>query len=122
MNGLVLSGCELNRKMLAELAKNEPLSMRSIIALSTEARKALALTKGEIKEEKKFSYKPIPFVATRQSYEEERTSSGQKIYETLKEILHQQLKEEHAEDEIYEKKLEEELKKLKKKRELVPGD
>jgi large subunit ribosomal protein L20 len=42
MHGLALSGCQLNRKMLAELAQNEPLSMRSVIALSTEARKALA--------------------------------------------------------------------------------
>jgi ribosomal protein L20 len=45
MYGLVLSGCYLNRKMLAEMAQTEPLSFRSIVEMSTSARKALAANK-----------------------------------------------------------------------------
>lgn len=122
MNGLVLSRCELNRKMLAELAKNEPLSMRSIIALSTHARKALVLSQREIKDETKFPYiKVLPGVS-REDEEEFENSNQKKIMDTLKEIYQEQIIREREEDEIYEKKLEQELKKLGKKRELVPGD
>lgn len=42
MHGLVLSNVSVNRKMIADLARNEPLSMRSLISLSVLARQALS--------------------------------------------------------------------------------
>ncbi|KAL0476764.1 ribosomal protein L20 [Acrasis kona] len=42
MRGLSLANVQLNRKMLAEIAKTEPLSMRSIAECSSSARKAYA--------------------------------------------------------------------------------
>eukprot|EP01080_Neovahlkampfia_damariscottae_P011909 gene11909-5314_t len=120
MYGLVLSGSQLNRKMLAELAKTEPLSMKSILELSNSARKALAASKKPRVKKDKYDYVPLPKYATKE-YEEEYNKSYQKyqmdfVKKQLKELQEAELKE----DEIYEKKLEEELKKLGQERKLIP--
>jgi hypothetical protein len=115
--GLVLSNSQLNRKMLAELAKTEPLTMRAILCLSTEARKVLAekIRSNKKGKEYDFEYIPFPIEKSRQK-EEEYLKSYEKFKEdtknkSMKEILLQ----EKEQDKKQQKFVEEELKKMKKK-------
>jgi large subunit ribosomal protein L20 len=122
MYGLTLSKSALNRKVLAEIAKTEPLSMRTLIALSTNSRKALAQQIRPLKEKHAFPFYEPPIGSSLDEEQAWLNSNRKKVFDTLQEILSEALVREKQEDEIYDKKLEAELKKLGKKPELIPGE
>lgn len=114
MYGLALSGCQLNRKMLSELAQTEPLSMRSVVELSNQARRKFEQVKFDAatRTEKKDPHLiPFPAFATKEHelINEHVKHQMAVVSQTMERLAHAEM----LEDEVYEKKLQEFLAKTK---------
>jgi hypothetical protein len=106
--------------MLEELSKTEPLTMKAIVSLSTEARKILA---EKIRSKKKiydFEYYPFPEEASKEYEEKVLGSYKQFIQDTKNKSMKDILKQEIEQDKIFDKKVADELKKMKKEPDLIP--
>ncbi|EFC41509.1 ribosomal protein L20 [Naegleria gruberi] len=119
MNGFVLSGCQINRKVLAELAQTEPLTMRALVALSVQARREFAVEFGNKDNSAgALSYELDFPVEAELSYEGE-DAEVTRITEHLSKVFSDLVAKEYEEDKIYQQKLEQEIKDKKIK---VTGD
>lgn len=119
MRGLTLAGVQLNRKMLAEISQTEPLSMRSIAECSTSARKAAKADYNEAAILAELNAPKMPKYYKPFEEIEEVMGLGKKPInphlemkmDKVREILSKVDKDELEEDEIYEQRLIEEMKK-----------
>jgi large subunit ribosomal protein L20 len=121
MQGLALAGVQINRKVLSELARTEPLSMRSIVECSTSARKQFAEEYDEqallddlMAEKLPTEYFDFEKVADVAAYGTDAIDPREEMKSAqISRILDEQARETAAEDEIYEQRLIEEMKKKK---------
>ncbi|KAL9644973.1 hypothetical protein ABK040_004466 [Willaertia magna] len=108
--GLALSGCQINRKILAEIAQTEPLSMRSIVALTVEARKQYGSTLEKKHVEIKQPYEvEFPEEADPEYEKTPIYTEMQRITKHLSKVYSDLMSREYEEDLIYEQKLQKEM-------------
>jgi len=117
MNGLALSGSQINRKILSELAQTEPLTMRAIVSLSEQSRKDYATLYGKELAAARLSHEIEFLQEAHPTYEEDVEVT--RITEHLSKVFSDLMAKEHDEDVIYQQKLEQEIKDKKIK---VTGD
>lgn len=151
MHGMSLTGCQLNRKMLAELAQEEPMSMRAIVEMTVGARKALAKQMPPATQvpysqaqldyaqqnvrcnvgnnffqpnDDDFVYVPFPVEGSAEFEQAKQDPLVMKRLARINEEMRRLSIENEQEDAIFAKKLEEELKKKKltKVDEFLVGD
>lgn len=123
MHGLHISGTEINRKMLSELARLEPLSFYSLVQLSTLSRKvAAAALNPEADQESTFPYKLYDFP---KEFDAEYSDFTQLEYnsrtENVEKAIEKALESERLEDLKFEETLRAELQKKKQKDDLYFG-
>ncbi|KAG2392333.1 hypothetical protein C9374_012585 [Naegleria lovaniensis] len=114
MYGLVMSGTQINRKMLAELAQTEPLTFRSIVALSVQARKDFASEFGK----KKAEVTKLPFeidFPPEADISYQGNTEVSRLTQHLSRVFSDLVAKEYDEDRIYQEKLEKDIKDKKAK-------